>query len=386
LPEADLVIPTTAVHTALAVVAAGAGAVFALLDRSQLAITALLLTGILGVGAALSYTFAETFSSKRMAASILIASQLGAVLWAFLLIGYRPSLLLLIPGLIVLALRMVGPLAGYVMAAAAALLYCVSAWASFNGYFQPRLPLDSGILLFIDTVVVLVGITFFTWALLGTHNSQARALTFARARRYEAATLRDQLTTLRRETDADVEKIQSALATALSGEVVEQRTLQSMLSPLGEVARALAERIQTLQHDREERLRLEGALRRMILAAQRKRLGLPWTWPEPSGTVADELMAVLPGPRAPLAAGTLEKELESLAQVSAFDGEELAARPRVPSWPRPASQTSATQAQARKRPAYLRPVNTLEDAETPIPLPLPQDDSLVSETWDTAEP
>jgi hypothetical protein len=329
---------------------------------------------------------AETLYSKQAAGSILIASQLGAVLWSFLLIGYRPSLLLVIPGLIVLALRMVGPLAGYSMAAAAALLYCVSAWASFNGYFQPRLPLTSGSLLVVDTVVVLVSITFFTWALLGTHTSQARALTFARARRYEAATLREQLTTLRHAAEHDAEQIQSALVTALSGEVVEQKTLRSMLSPLGEAARALAERIQTLQRDREERLRLEGALRRMILAAQRKRLGLPWTWPEPSGTLADELMAVLPGPQAPLAAGTLEKELESLAQISDFDIEELVARPRVPSWPRPASRTLATLMQSRKRPAYLRPVDMLEDADTPIPLPPSQDDPLVPETWDTAEP
>ncbi len=388
LPEADLVVPTAAVHAALAVVAAGAGAVFALLEQSQLAITILLLTGILGLGAALAYSFAETFSNTRVAGSILIVSQLGALLWSFLLIGYRPSLLLLIPGLVILAMRMVGQLAGLCMAAGAALLYCLSAWASFNGYFQPRLPLDSGALLFIDTVVVLAGITFLTWMLLDLRESQARALTFARAKRYEAATLRDQIAALRRDVEDDAEQIELALVTALSGEEVAQTTLRSVFSPLGEAVRALAERIQTLQRDREDRLRLEGALRRVILAAQRKRLGLPWTWPEPSGTLADELVAALPAPPTSLADGSLEKELDSLGQVSAFDVEELPARPRVPSWPQPASQRLATLMRSRKRPAYLRPVVSLEDADTPTPLPieLGEDEAFVQQTWDTAEP
>ena len=188
--------------------------------------------------------------------------------------------------------------------------------------------------------------------------------------------------------EGDAEQIESALVTALSGEEIEQTTLRGALSPLGDAVRALTERIQTLQRDREDRLHLEGVLRRMILAAQRKRLGLPWTWPEPSGTLADELIAVLPAPPAPLTDGTLEKELDSLGQVSAFDVEELPIRSRVPSWPQPASQTLATLMRSRKRPAYLRPVVALEDAETPTPLPiaLPEDEAFVPQTWDTAEP
>src|SRR6185437_3038197 len=77
LPEADLVLPTAAVQSALAVVAAGAAAVLALKGQSELAVTALLLTGVLGVGAGLAYTFAESLASRRAGGAILIASQLG---------------------------------------------------------------------------------------------------------------------------------------------------------------------------------------------------------------------------------------------------------------------------------------------------------------------
>lgn len=388
LPEADLVVPTAAVHTALAVVAAGAAAVFALQGQSELAVSALLLTGILGVGAGLAYTFADTFASRRAGGAILIVAELGALWWSFLLIGYRPSLLLLIPGLVVLAMRMSGRLAGLLMATGAALLYCGSSWASFNGYFQPRLPLDGGTLLFIDTAVVLVGIACLAWSLLDLHDSQTRALAFARAKRYESANLREQLSKLRRETEDDAEELQAALGNALTGDATKPPTLRGILSPLSEAASVLAERIQTLQRDREERVRLEGALHRMILAAQRKHLGLPWNWPQESGTLADELIAVLPGPKAAPRPGTLEKELESLAQVSEFDLEELSVRSRVPSWPRPAirTRTLANAPQTRKRPAYLRPVDTFEDADTPLSLPLPQDDSSIPETQNAGEP
>jgi hypothetical protein len=43
---------------------------------------------------------------------------------------------------------------------------------------------------------------------------------------------------------------------------------------------------------------------------------------------------------------------------------------------------------SRKRPAYLRPVVALDDAESPTPLPieLSENEAYVQQTWDTAEP
>jgi hypothetical protein len=72
-----------------------------------------------------------------------------------------------------------------------------------------------------------------------------------------------------------------------------------MLSPLVERVIAVADRLEILQRDREDRVRLEGAVRQVSRALERGWLGLPWSWPDSSGTLLDELVALLraPNPR-----------------------------------------------------------------------------------------
>jgi hypothetical protein len=383
LPEADLVVPAAAAHSALTVAAAGVTAALAMEGQSQLATMMLILTGLLGLGAGTAYTLAHALLNRQAGAIVLIAADLSALAWSFAFFGYRSALLLLIPALVILALRMAGQLAGLLMTAGAVLISSASAWLAVEGPLQSPLPLDGDSSLFVDTAIALVGILLTTWAVLGLYESQSRSLALARARRHEATVLREQITSLRHATDDDAERIQAALAVALTGEAVAAAPLRSPLSPLGEAAGALAGRIRTLQRDREERLRLEGALRRMVLAVQRSHLGLPWSWPRRSGTVADDLMAVLPGPPAPRASDTLGKELESLAQVSTFDGDEAAARERVPSWPRPVARAPQTPAQSRKRPTYLRPVDpsALDTPSVPDP-----ESPLAEENYSIGEP
>jgi hypothetical protein len=58
----------------------------------------------------------------------------------------------------------------------------------------------------------------------------------------------------------------------------------------------VAQRLVELAHDREERKRLESATRRLIRNIERAWLGLSWSWPEASGVILDDLVALLRTP------------------------------------------------------------------------------------------
>jgi len=66
---------------------------------------------------------------------------------------------------------------------------------------------------------------------------------------------------------------------------------------LAETIMDTASRLEVLQRDREERLRLEGALRVVIRAVERQWLGIEPEWPGNTGTAIDDLVALLRAPR-----------------------------------------------------------------------------------------
>jgi hypothetical protein len=118
------------------------------------------------------------------------------------------------------------------------------------------------------------------------------------ARQHEVRTLRTRLGQLRAQVEDDAAQLDGALARVLSGRPAPAPVeTDGLLSPLAETTNAAAERLATLQRDREDRLRLEGAVRTVTQAVERAWLGLPWSWPEWSGTVLDELVALLRTPR-----------------------------------------------------------------------------------------
>ena len=91
--------------------------------------------------------------------------------------------------------------------------------------------------------------------------------------------------------------MEDALAEALRGQGISRLNAGPEFDALAERVALVAERLRTLQRDREDRLRIEGALRGLIREVERAWLGLPWTWPAPSGTTLDELIALLRAPR-----------------------------------------------------------------------------------------
>ncbi|HEY7984802.1 MAG TPA: hypothetical protein VID73_11580, partial [Ktedonobacterales bacterium] len=82
----------------------------------------------------------------------------------------------------------------------------------------------------------------------------------------------------------------------LRGGATEGVWAEGALSPLAEQVNVVAERLVELSYDREERKRLESAARRLIRNIERAWLGLSWSWPEASGVILDDLIALLRTP------------------------------------------------------------------------------------------
>ena len=296
LPEPDLLLPIAATHAALAAAAALVG-VSLLMANQSLAFWAVAFAAISGGGGGAAYLYSQRPDGRWSAGVSLLISQVGIVLWGMLVVGAHATFLTLVPAMVVLALRLVGRAAATITTAATALLYCVVLVLQSQGGLHPLVPQRSPWLGPIDALIVSGGMLLMLIALIGLQAGQAHALAMARARQHEVQQLRMRLATLRQQTEDDAALLQQTLAEALRGQGTDPIAAQGPLSLLAETIDDAADRLATLQRDREERLRLEGALHAVIRAVERSWLGLPWMWPEPSDTVLDELVALLRAPR-----------------------------------------------------------------------------------------
>lgn len=300
LPEINLVLPVAAGHIVVTFAAALTGTILLLVGQ-EWAPWPLALSVVLGVGAWIAYLVSQRDTARSVAGGVLLISQLGALCWMFALLGARASLLALAPAMLLLALRTAGRLALLLGAGATFALYVAAM------LFASALPISrpdflTTELAVIDGVVVFVGLFTLLMLALDVENGRIRALARARASRHEARLLRERAALLRQQLEEDAALLDEALGEALHGHGIDPAALEqvdTMLSPLVERVIAVAGRLETLQRDREDRVRLEGAVRQVTRALERGWLGLPWSWPDPSDTLLDELVALLraPNPR-----------------------------------------------------------------------------------------
>jgi hypothetical protein len=252
---------------------------------------------IAGLGGVLAYALHEIESLQRFAPLALMASQLGLLAWAMLLVGPRASLLVLVPALIEVAALMSDTLFASVFALAALLIYALFAGFSISLALTPVSAPDGAEALVFDVICVVVGLLAALWLLLAILSGRERAQAIARARRHEADVLRNLVTQFRQEVQDDTGKLESALLQALKGQHIGAIPTEGMYRLLAETILDTAARLEVLHRDREERLRLEGALRVVVRAVERQWLGVEPEWPEQTGTAIDELVALLRSPR-----------------------------------------------------------------------------------------
>lgn len=314
LAEVDLTLPVAGAHAAIAAVAALAGAAL-LVQGASGAIWPLMLTAIAGIGGWLAYIVGQQTPYRGAAGLVLTLSQVGVLVWLMLVIGPRGSLVATAPAIALLALRMSGLLVAIAGSTLAVAAYLTLSLLAISQRLRPAVRITGSFAIALDVMVVGAGVFVALLALDLWHRQHARLDQKARGRLREARALRAQGAQDRRQLDEDLQQVEDALAEALRGQGISQLRLGPEFDAVAERVTVVAERLHTLQRDREDRLRIEGALRGLIREVERAWLGLPWAWPAPSGTTLDELIALLRAPRSYAAPDAWPDETPTLTPI-----------------------------------------------------------------------
>jgi hypothetical protein len=295
LPEVKLVLPVAGVQVAVAAAAALTGATMLVLGNPG-GWWPIALAGITCIGGWLAYVFAHHVRWEHVSGFTLAFSQVVALGWCMALVGPHASLLVLAPPIALLALRTSLRFVAIYSALASVGLYIAFTALTLTGQLQPALQLDSTTGAVFDGVVVMLGLALLLWAAFDLHAGRERAAAIARSRRYELRLVKGQTAQLRRQQEDDVERLHAAMSHALQGRHVGPDSGTEALGALAADVGVLADRVASLQDDREERRRIETAVHRLLRALERLWLGLPSEWPEPSGTQVDDIVALLRAP------------------------------------------------------------------------------------------
>ncbi len=161
------------------------------------------------------------------------------------------------------------------------------------GKAHPLLNISAGDLVWVSAVAGVVGVAFlfFVAALLG--QKLKASLADAAAMQHEYDGLERRTRNRRSVFDADSIALQNALSRAMRGESVPQTAACEELAPLSAMVNSTAQRIPALLRDREERLRMEKAIRELVAALEKAWAGFEWQWPARSGTAIDLIVEAL---------------------------------------------------------------------------------------------
>jgi hypothetical protein len=284
-------------HVAVACVAAMIAVIAALRSSAgpdALAVFnwALALALIAGAGAAAGYACAQT-RHPRLATLALILSQLGALAWALALLGPHAALLMLAPASAALALRGAGRLSAITTALGWLTLFIASVALNLAGQMTPALALDTAAAALVDVALALVGLWLAVSILNSLYLSRLNVVARGRAVEHAALLTEAQLDRLRTQTEDDADTLRRTLRQALRGEQPDRVYARGALSVVAEEVNTVTDRLVDLGYDRVERKRLESATRRLTRVIERAWLGLPWSWPDATGTLLDDLLALL---------------------------------------------------------------------------------------------
>jgi hypothetical protein len=256
--------------------------------------TVLAIAAVTLIGGIAGYALVTTDRPAWAGALAMVAAQLAALALVFSVTGAQVAALLFAPAAAYLAQRMGGRTVAIISGAGAVMVYLVFV---IVGLIWPSAGLHDSALLFFNLVAAVGGTALLLVSLLTAATARERGEAAARARLYEVRLLRARLAEVRESTERNARALEEALVSALRGRGIEPVAAEGTLSAVAEITNDVADRLATLQKDREDRLRLEGAVRAVVRALERGWHGMPWAWPEPSGTQLDQLIAYLRTPR-----------------------------------------------------------------------------------------
>ncbi len=250
---------------------------------------------IAGTGAWLGH-LAWRMRRAGLATLSLLLSQFGLLIWALNLLGARPALMTLAFFSVALALRGLGRPAAVISGLAALALFTLTLTLNVSGVWGPAVNFTGASAAILDTALVAGGMALLALALTSLYAAGERERARTRAIERAARLAAHERDALRTQTEDDANMLRQALSDALRGVPTEGMRARGALSPLAEQVNVVAERLVDLSYDREERKRLESATRRLIRNIERAWLGLSWEWPEASGVIIDDLIALLRTP------------------------------------------------------------------------------------------
>lgn len=299
LPEIDPLPLLTTLHAGIGAVAALTAAVL-LVVHSPLALLVLALAGLAGGSSMLASLRGWTPPRRRFTGAVLLGSELAMLAWALLVVGPRASLLFLVPAMAVWALRVLGRGALSVIFAGALVLYGSAAVLLVSGPLTPALALGAAPGTAFDGTLAALGLALTLGGMDRLIRLTLKARARARAREIDVAYLRERLGKLERAVASEAETVRTTLRRSVRLRRALPLSGEGPFADIYPSVNTAMERVATLARDREERLRLEGAVRQLTQAVEKSWLGQPWTWPEESGTLLDDLVALLrsPSPRA----------------------------------------------------------------------------------------
>lgn len=294
--RAELSLRVTRAQAIGAASAALVAAILALSGEGPGAAWSLALAVLVGAGASCAYLLLQRRGAQPLAAIVLLCSQLGVFAWAFALVGARPALLAFVPALVVLALRLSGRGVALGTAAALLALYLALTAAHTAAIIAPSFVTSDVTGTLLDAGVATAGLLLSLVAVLALYAGERGALRLAEQRRRDADDLLAGYTILQESVRRDAARLETALAAALRGQSVEPvapHVADPALYQLAELFDLATARLETLHRDREDRVRLEGATRRVARAVDQLASGHAPTWPNASGTLVDALVTSL---------------------------------------------------------------------------------------------
>jgi hypothetical protein len=241
---------------------------------------ALVFASLAGVPAAVAYALASRRTLALLGALALIVSQVALFAWSFAMVGPRPALLLLTPALLAVAMEMSGKALGVVMAIGLGALYAWFAFIPAHG---------DAVTTSLDLIAVVVGLAVVCVALLALDRRATTAETRAKDWRTEAERLDALNQAQHTQAEEEAAYLRATLVEALHGRGVVRVALEGPLAKLSEMVYTVASRLMTLRRDRDERVRLEGALAQLMRAVEDSSLGSMAQWPRQTGTPVDTL-------------------------------------------------------------------------------------------------
>ncbi|MBA3825514.1 MAG: hypothetical protein H0X24_16655 [Ktedonobacterales bacterium] len=270
----------------------GVTLIFAAPDQHVLGAACLSLA-IAGIASTLLALGALTAGHVAGAAGWLLLYDFVATSVGMLVLGPQFAIFFLLPGAVLLTALLTNRWTGTFGLAGAFALYALGVALTQTETIHPLATPSATQSVWLNLGFILLGTGLLAYAAHWLLAQLHTALTNEAALTFRLQALERRARTKRLSLDADAMALQAQIAQAMSNHRPQSIVTGEELAPLAQMINAANARIPSLLHDRDERLKLERAVRDLIQALEAAWAGFTLTWPAPSHTIVDRLLPLL---------------------------------------------------------------------------------------------